>query len=143
MNRRKFLFRAAAAGGGLFPLRSKNGLFRTVSAAIVTSENNRPQIPFGVQSGDVTSDRAIIWSRTDRPARMIVEYSTTEKFQNVQRVVGQAALEPTDYATRVDLTELPAGQKIFYRISFQDLNDHRILSEPVSGSFQTFPNTKR
>src|SRR5262249_37773744 len=40
--------------------------------AIVTSERSRPQVPSGLQIGDVTGDRALIWSRTDRPARMYV-----------------------------------------------------------------------
>ena len=36
--------------------------------AMVTSEAGRPRITYGVQSGDVTADRAIVWSRaTGRP----------------------------------------------------------------------------
>ena len=32
------------------------------AAALVTSDHTRPSIPYGVASGDVTSDAAIIWS---------------------------------------------------------------------------------
>ena len=39
---------------------------------------DRPLITHGVQSGDVSVDGAVVWSRADRPARMIVEVSTTE-----------------------------------------------------------------
>ena len=52
----------------------------------------RPEPPYGVQSGDVSADRAVIWSRTDRPARLIVEYATTTSFTNLERVMGPAAL---------------------------------------------------
>jgi len=31
-------------------------------------------MPYDVQSGNVAADRAVVWSRTDRPARMIVEW---------------------------------------------------------------------
>jgi alkaline phosphatase D len=133
MKRRSFLIRAATASGGLI----------SIAPALITSSNLRPQIPFGVQSGDITTNRAIIWSRSDRPARMIVEYATTESFQNVQRIIGPAAFEPSDFTARVDLADLPAGQKIFYRVRFQDLNDPRSLSEPVAGSFRLAPNIKR
>jgi alkaline phosphatase D len=45
-------------------------------------------MPQGVASGDVSDGRAVIWSRSDRPARMLVEYATTEKFENVLRRTG-------------------------------------------------------
>jgi alkaline phosphatase D len=139
MKRRAFLSLAAATG--LSTLWSNP--LRAAAPAIIISDKIRPQIPFGAQCGDVAADRAIIWSRSDRAARMIVEYSTTESFQNARRVIGPAALEPTDFTARVDLTELPAGQKIFYRITFQSLDDAKVFSEPVAGSFLTAPNAKR
>ncbi len=74
--------------------------------------------------------------------RLIVEYSTTESFQNSRRIIGPAAIEPTDFTARVDLADLPAGQRIFYRVTFQDLNDIKLFSEPVAGSFRAVPNTK-
>ncbi len=105
--------------------------------AIVTSDSGRPSSAFGVTSGDVDVDRAIVWSRTDRSARLIVEYATTESFKDVRRLVGPAALEVTDYTARVDLTGLPAGQRIFYRASFQSLSDLKVSSEPMVGTFTT------
>ncbi len=137
MKRRQFILTAAVAGGGLI----HHSLRPNSSPAIITSA--RPKIAYGVQTGDVTSDRAIIWSRCDRPARMIVEYATTDSFQNVQRITGPVALEPSDFTARVDLIDLPAGQQINYRVTFQDLTDVRVFSEPVTGSFRTVPRTRR
>jgi alkaline phosphatase D len=57
--------------------------------------------------------------------------------------VGPAALEDTGFTARVDLTGLPLGQRIFYRVSFQDLDDPRASSEPANGSFVTTPAGKR
>ena len=84
-------------------------------------------------------DRAIVWSRTDRPARMVVEWSTTDSFTDVRRVVGPAALEDTGFTARLDLSGLPSGKRISYRVLFQDLSDLRMLSSPVSGHFKTAP----
>ena len=104
---------------------------------IVRSQTSRPLVPQGVASGDVTGGRAVIWSRADRAARMFVEYSTTERFTNALRVPGPAALETSDFTARVVLTDLPAGQRIFYRVLFQDLADLRSWSIPVAASFST------
>jgi alkaline phosphatase D len=94
-------------------------------------------VPFGVSTGDVTDDRAIVWSRTDRPARLVVEYSTTPSFADIRRIVGPAALEETDFTASVDLSGLPAGQRISYRVLFEDLAELGRFSVPVEGSFQT------
>lgn len=135
MNRRNFITHAATTCGGLMLANPAFGF-----PAIIQS---RPKIPFGVQTGDITPGRAIVWSRSDRSARMIVEYATTESFQNAKRIVGPAAIEPTDFTARVDLNGLPAGQKIFYRVSFQDLENTKVSSEPVVGSFNTPPVARR
>ena len=105
--------------------------------AIIVADSVRPAIPSGVATGDVADGRAIVWSRTDRPARLIVEYSTTASFAEVKRVVGPAALEDTDFTARIDLRNLPPGQRISYRVRFQDLSDLRAFSLPVEGSFRT------
>lgn len=135
MKRRSFLSRTVAACGSLALANSACGF-----PAILQS---RPQLPFGVQTGDITPGRAIVWSRSDRSAQMIVEYATTESFQNSKRIVGPAAIESSDFTARVDLNGLPAGQKIFYRVSFQDLENTKASSEPVVGSFNTPPVARR
>jgi alkaline phosphatase D len=129
ISRRSLLIRGAAIAG--------------FSPAIVQSEKSRPLIPQGVAAGDVTANRAVIWSRTDRPARLVVEYSTTEKFENPLRRVGPAALETSDYTARVILTDLPAGQRVFYRLLFQDLTNLKTWSLPHAGSFRTPEATPR
>src|SRR5262245_61991976 len=94
LTRRDFS-RAVALGGAAL----LSGGARAVDVpAAVTPDAARPAIPFGVASGDVASDgRAVVWSKTDRPARMVVEYSTTESFADARRVVGPAALDVSDY----------------------------------------------
>ena len=111
--------------------------------AVITSDKTRPQLPYGVQAGDVVGDRAVLWSRVDRPARMLVELSTTESFARSWKITGAAALEDSDYTAKLDVVGLPAGQRVYYRVSFQDLGDLVTLSEPVIGSFATPPAGRR
>jgi len=132
VNRRKFFL---ATGAALVSATTRRRIGQ--APAIVTSEGARPSNAFGATAGDVDSSRAIVWSRTDRPARLVVDYSTTESFKDIRRVVGPAALEATDYTARVDLSNLPEGQRIFYRVRFQSLSDLRVWSEPITGTFTT------
>ena len=132
LSRRTFL-RAAGATLCASGTRSMFGQ----APAIVRSDTARPSSAFGATAGDVDVDRAIIWSRTDRSSRLVVEYSTTESFTNLKRVVGPAALESTDFTARLDLSALPGNQQIFYRVRFQSLADLSVWSDPIVGSFRT------
>ena len=111
--------------------------------AVVTAEKMRPAIPYGVASGDITSTAAILWSRSDRPARLLVEYAATESFRHSRRIVGPAALAESDFTVKIELTDLPAGQQIFYRVTFQDLAHPESVSAPALGSFRTAPRQRR
>ncbi|MHC5832160.1 MAG: PhoD-like phosphatase N-terminal domain-containing protein, partial [Nostoc sp.] len=98
----QFLLRSTLAAGGIIAtnLVSKSQVFAQ-APAIITSDKMRPGIPYGVASGDICNDSIVIWSRSDRPAKMIVEYSTSESFKNVQRVVGPNALKNSDFTARL------------------------------------------
>lgn len=129
IDRRRFLHTSALLTGA--PLISP-ALAQTAPAAI-TRDTMRPQMPYGVQSGDATADSAVIWTRADRPARLWVEWSSTASFTNPQRVRGPFLLEDSDYTGRIDLQGLPPGQDIFYRVVLQDLHNERVLSEGLPG----------
>jgi alkaline phosphatase D len=58
-------------------------------------------------------------------------------------VQGSVALAVSDFTARVELTRLPAGQEIFYRVTFQDLADPKVLSAPSPGRFRTAPAQRR
>jgi alkaline phosphatase D len=137
-SRRAFLRLAGAAACGA----AARPVFGQ-APGLVTSEAARPSSAYGATAGDVDGGRAIIWSRTDRPSRFVVEYATTESFANPQRVVGPAALEATDFTARIDLSGLREGQRIFYRARFQSLKDLSAWSEPTAGTFTTAPAAAR
>ena len=103
---------------------------------------SRPRVSGGVQVGDPLRDRAVIWSRADRESRMVVEYATTDTFRNVRRFMGPVVTAETDFTGRVDLRNLPSGQRISFRVLFEDAGG-RGRSEPVQGSFRTAPADRR
>ena len=121
-----------SAGAGL-----REVLAQAAVPALVTLDSARPQMPYGVMSGDVTDQRAIVWSRADRAARMIVDLATTESMSNARRIVGPAALEASDFTARLDLSGLAPGQTHFYRVQFQDLADPNVYSASQIGRFRT------
>lgn len=137
--RRKLLIAGTAGslGGGLTSI-----LAHAQAPAAITSDAARPGFPSGVQSGDVLADRGVVWARSDRPARMWIDWATTAEFTRPTRVRGPHALEATDHTARVDLTGLPAGQDIFYRVQWEDYASGA-LSEPMRGHFRTAPATRR
>lgn len=138
-DRRRFLTASATCLGALAGLPLLADDSRKGPAVV----RKRPEIPFGVASGDVSADGAILWSRSDRPARMIVELGRSEAFRDARRIVGPAALADGDFTARVDVGGLPAGEEVFYRVRFVSLEDRRAVSEPVIGRFRTPPADRR
>ena len=135
--RRLLIASAAGAASGLTGV-----LAHAQAPAAVTSDRARPTFPSGVQSGDVLADRGMVWARSDRAARMWVEWSTTASFANAVKLRGPYAQEGTDFTARVDLTGLPAGQDVFYRVTWEDLAGGG-MSEPMSGHLRTAPREAR
>lgn len=108
-----------------------------------TAISNQPQLTHGIQIGDVVSDQAIVWSRTDRPARMYVKYSFYSDFKDPKVIQGPIALAQTDFTARMNLTGLPSGQDVFFQVIFQDLNNPKILSKAGFGYFRTAPTHEK
>jgi len=131
MSRRRFLATAAAS---------------TVSAIAMpylSRAADRPGVTHGVASGDVGTEGGVVWARTDRPAQMLVEVSTTESFSTARKLPPIAALPESDFTAKMLVENLPAGQDIFYRVRFRDLSHTSVESEPVSGRFRTAPADRR
>jgi alkaline phosphatase D len=108
--------------------------------AIVTADSERPQALQGVQFGDPSNGSVVVWSRSDRPARLLVEWSYDEQFQESRRIIGPHALDVTDFTARQDIEGLEAGSDVFVRVSFQSLKNDRAMSEPVIGRFTVPPD---
>ena len=105
--------------------------------------SGRPKAGWGVQTGDVTCDSGLVWVRSDRPARMIVETSATESFRNARRWHGPLLGADTDFTGTTRLRGLPSGEQIHYRVLLADPDDPRRTGEPVTGTFRTASARRR
>lgn len=130
-NRRRLL----KQGGALAGLATLGGL--PLRAFGIQPSGARVQTPYGVQAGDVLMDRAIIWSRADRPARMWVEVSHRPDFRDARLLRGPAALPASDFTAKLDVTGLKPNEEAFYRVFFEDLKGEAMRSEPVAGRLRT------
>jgi alkaline phosphatase D len=130
--RRRFLATSAAAfaAGG-------------VARPFMSHAADRPTISHGVQSGDVSLHSGVVWSRADRPARLLVDWATMASFKDSHRAAYIDVLPNTDFTANVLLEGLPAAQDIFYRMQLEDLQSPAIKGEPVIGRFRTGPADRR
>nr|WP_242455984.1 alkaline phosphatase D family protein [Mycolicibacterium sp. P1-18] len=136
---RRTVLRASLAGALLVPAAaalqacgpSGSGGGPTSAGLIAT----RPRLTHGVASGDPRTDGALVWARTDSPARMIVETSATESFSNAARIDGPRLTPASDGTGRVRVTGLEPGQTVHYRVTLE--GDDGARSEPAAGVFTT------
>jgi alkaline phosphatase D len=108
-------------------------IFSNIKAA----NSDAPLIEQGIQIGDLETGRAVVWSRTNRSAQMMVEYAFNEQFENSVVIRGPFAVANADFTARQDLTGLPDGTDIFLNVWFEDLVDTHIKSDVVTGHFRT------
>ena len=125
LSRRSFL--KSTGGAVALPLLGRPGISRAA---------DRPAITHGVQSGDVSDDGAVVWSRSDRPSRMMVEISTGASFRDIQQILYADALPESDFTAKLLLDDLPPGETVFYRVQFADLSFPTISSEAQVGCFR-------
>jgi alkaline phosphatase D len=140
--RRRFL-KHATLGGLALGTGVSGILYSRRAPAVIAAESARPSAAWGMQIGDVFGDRAIVWSRSDQAARLIVEWSLDESFSRSVALRGPHALEVSDYTARIDLKGLPPDRDIFVRASFESLDSERVRSEVLLGHFRTPPAKRR
>lgn len=120
----------------------KAGAFGTAAALVPSgislAKTDRPVLTHGVQSGDVTWDGGIVWTRADRPSRMLVEVSNDPEFRFSRRIRGPLLTPETGGTGHVRVNHLLPGRRAYYRVTAEELNG-RTCSESVAGSFTTAP----
>ncbi|MGW0858681.1 alkaline phosphatase D family protein [Streptomyces sp. NPDC002690] len=114
-----------------------------VTGAPAFARSGRPSAEWGVQVGDVTASTALVWVRSDRAARMLVETSATESFRTSRLWHGPLIGAGTDFTGTTPLHGLPAGEQIHYRVTLADPDDPRRAGRPVHGTFRTAPAKRR
>ncbi|HEY9374582.1 alkaline phosphatase D family protein [Streptomyces sp.] len=113
------------------------------AAAPALALSGRPRAAWGVQAGDVTASSGLVWVRSDRPARMLVETAATESFRGARRWHGPLLGPGSDFTGTTALRGLPPGEQIHYRVTLADPDDPRRTGECVTGTFRTAPARRR
>ncbi|TVL89673.1 alkaline phosphatase [Streptomyces sp. SAJ15] len=140
VDRRAVLRGSAAASAAMaLPTAALTGL----GAAPAQALSGRPRAGWGVQVGDVTTSSGLVWVRSDRPARMVVETSTTGSFARPRRWRGPLLGPGTDFTGTTALRGLAPGAQVHYRVLLSDPDDPRRTGEPVYGTFRTAPAGRR
>jgi alkaline phosphatase D len=75
----------------------------------------RVRFPPGVASGDVTDHAAILWTKTNRRARLVAQVATDRRFDNVVARRRTQATAERGLTVEVEVTGLRADRRFFYR----------------------------
>ena len=113
LTRRRFLATAASS----LSISAVGG----IAKPYLSRAADRPVISHGIQSGDVSTDSGMVWARSDRPSRMLVEVAITDSFNVIRSAVCVDALPESDFTAKMLVENLPSSQDIFYRVRFRDL----------------------
>lgn len=125
----------AAGAAGASPARTGIPLVR-----------NRLTLPSGIATGDVTSDSAVLWSRSSAAGRMIATLRAVDDGGTVlggrgafeRTLRGPRATQASDFTAKIHAGHLPANTRFALEISFED--DGGAAGETVTGTFRTAPD---
>jgi alkaline phosphatase D len=141
---RRTLLRGATLTSAATGLALGAGVGPTVGASVTGSapafiRSGRPALTHGVQAGDVHEGGAVLWSRADRPSRLVAEISRDPSFRRSFTVKGPVVTPASDLTGEIELGGLPSGTDLHYRIRAVDLDDDRRSSQAVTGRLRTAP----
>jgi alkaline phosphatase D len=127
---RRTVLRAGAVGGLVV---ASTGLAASGPALV---RAGRPELTHGVQSGDVATGSGLVWTRADRPSRMVVEVADNPDLRGGRRFAGPLLTPDTDFTGRLRVPVV--GRTAHYRVTAEDL-EGRTAGAPLTGSFRTPP----
>jgi len=120
-----------------FPLMVAGALVVNSAASAAANKVRPPLMEQGIQFGDLDHGSVMIWSRSNKESRMMVEYALNDRFTDSKIIRGPYAMGGTDYTAKQELTNLPLGKDVYVRVWFEDLTNARNKSKPVTGHFHT------
>ncbi|WP_104117677.1 alkaline phosphatase [Arthrobacter sp. B1805] len=107
---------------------------------------NRLTLPSGIATGDVTSNSAVLWSRTSGAGQMTAILRAIDDGGEILRgrgafertLRGPRATQASDFTAKIHADKLPSNTRFALEISFED--DGGGVGETVQGSFRTAPD---
>ncbi|MFB5600735.1 MAG: alkaline phosphatase D family protein [Nitrososphaeraceae archaeon] len=91
-----------------------------------------------IASGDVTNNSVILWSRTNQPSIMNIEYANNPMFLNSSSKSKLVNID-TDFTGHIKLNNLSPATTYFYNVWFSSI-DNDLTSSPIMGRFTTAPS---
>ncbi|WP_077491032.1 alkaline phosphatase D family protein [Sinomonas mesophila] len=112
-------------------------------AGAVPLVRSRLTLPSGIQTGDVTTDSAVLWSRASGPGRLVAMLRAVDAEGAVLRgkgafertLRGSWASADTDFTAKIAADQLPSGTRFQLALQFEDEEGN--LGEAAYGSFTT------
>ena len=120
--RRTFLA-AAAGGAGAVALSSAPALARS-----------RLTLLSGIQTGDVTTDSAVLWARSSGPGRLVARLTSGSLVRTIR---GPWATDASDHTAKIHVDGLAPGREYDLVLRFEA--EDGTLGEPGHGRFRTAP----
>jgi alkaline phosphatase D len=139
ISRRSFIQKCSTSGAGLV----LSGAFLSGAPFIDLQSNKRPRITHGVASGDVDASRAVLWARSDRPARLVAEISSRPDFSRSQTIRGTLGSQGNDFNAHVFPSNLLPGTRYNYRLRFESIDQPGLYSRAETGCFTTAPDSRK
>lgn len=123
-----------------------NAAAPTRSPAGIALVRNRLTLPSGIATGDVTSDSAVLWSRSSGAGQMRAVLRAVDDGGGVLRgrgtferiLRGPRANQASDFTAKIHAGNLPSNTRFALEISFDD--DGGAAGETVRGTFRTAPD---
>jgi alkaline phosphatase D len=104
-----------------------------IGLALACNDGGGPvTFEYGVASGDVRPDGAVLWTRADHDTKLTVDVATDEAFEHVVVEDEVQVEKDADFTAKADVAGLEAGQTYYYRFRRGD-------SMSDTGTFRTAP----
>lgn len=142
---RRNILKGALAAAGAAAVVASTSPAQAARPSGVALLRNRLTLPSGIATGDVTADSGVLWSRASGPGQLVASLLAVDDdgsplrgrgaFQRVLR--GTAASEATDFTSKINARQLPAGTRFALKMHFEDAEGH--AGETALGSFSTAP----
>lgn len=95
---------------------------------------SRLTLPSGVQSGDVTTDSAVVWARSSGPGRLVARVRSGGSYREV---FGGWATGSSDFTAKMRLAGLAPGREYDVRLHFE--SEDGAIGEAGTAAFRTAP----
>jgi alkaline phosphatase D len=123
---------AGTAAGALTALTGPaTAAVRRTSPGLLT---RRITLPSGVQTGDVTTNQAVLWGRASEPGRLVARVTSGRR---TRTVFGPWATDSSDLTARISLGGLAPGREYAAELAFEDADGN--LGESRRATFRTAP----